>query len=171
MLNSCLGNNIQILNPLFLILAILAFVPGSVYAQNSTSALVNEGHIDISKVSSSNTIISNGTSFVGSYGTTYTITGPANDIKNSKDLIRSSILDDFTNTSTIGYVKLSDSNSNSGNQQIANPFASNEQIEQKITEILNKVTQDSSSNDIVSITCNFGNFLDLFSCSSHLLSK
>lgn len=162
---SCLGNNIPVLIPLFLTVALLFFVPGSVYAQNSTSSLVSEGHIDISKVSSSNTIISNGSSSVGGFSTTYTITGTANDIKNSKDLVTSSILDDFTNSSTIGYVKLSDTNSDSDKQQIANPFASNEQIEQKITELLNKVTQEASNDGIVSIICIFGNNLNLFSCS------
>ena len=135
------------------------------YAQNSTENKPSvQDQVLISKTASGNTIISNGSSSVGGFGTTYTINGPANDIKKSKDLIRSSILDDFTNSSTIGYVKFADSKSNSANQQIANPFASNEQIEQKITELLNKVIQEQSNDGIVSITCNFGNNLDLFSC-------
>ena len=136
------------------------------YAQNSTeNKLSAEGQVLISKTASGNTIINDGSSSVGGFGTTYTITGSGNDIKNSRDLIRSSILDDFTNSSTIGYVKLSNSNPNSDKQQIANPFASNEQIQQKITELLNKVFQERSNDGIVSITCNFGNNLDLFSCS------
>ena len=102
-----LGTNIQTLSPLLFTVAVLFFINSSVNAQNNTSAsMVNESHIDLSKVSSSNTIISNETSFVGSFGTIYIIAGPAYDIKNSKDLIISSILNDFTNTSTIGYVKL-----------------------------------------------------------------
>lgn len=136
------------------------------YAQNTTENQVSaHGQVIISKTASSNTIISNGSSSVGGFSTTYTITGPDNDIKNSKDLIRSSIVDDFTKSSTIGYVKLSDSNSNSDKQQIANPFASNEQIKEKITELMNKVTQDLSNSGLISITCTFGNSLDLFACS------
>jgi hypothetical protein len=136
------------------------------YAQNSTeNGTSAEVQVLVSKTASSNTFIYNGSSSVGGFSTTYTITGSLNDIKNSKDLITSSILDDFTNSSTIGYVKLSDSNPNSDQQQIANPFASNEQIEQKITELLNKATQETSDDGIVSITCNFGNNLDLFVCS------
>ena len=136
------------------------------YAQNTTeNEDSSKGQVVISKTASSNTIIANGSSSIGGFGTTYTITGSSNDIENYKDLITSSILDDFTNSSTIGYVKLSESNSSSGNQQIANPFASNEQIEQKITELLNKVIQEASNDGIVSIICNFGNNLNLFSCS------
>jgi hypothetical protein len=137
------------------------------YAQNSTENKPSvEGQILISKTASGNTIISNGSSSVGGFSTTYAITGTANDIKNSKDLITSSILNDFANSSTIGYVKLSDSNPDSDQQQMANPFASNEQIEQKITELLNKVTQDSNNDGIVSVTCSFGNNIDLFTCSN-----
>jgi hypothetical protein len=136
------------------------------YAQNTTkNENSSTGQVLVSKTASTNTIIYNGSSSVGGFNTTYTITGSLNDIKNSRDLITSSILDDFTNSSTIGYVKLSDSITDTGNQQIANPFASNEQVEEKITELLNKVTQDSSNDGIVSIACSFGNSLDLFACS------
>ena len=136
------------------------------YAQNTTqNEPSTEDKVLISKSASSNVIISNGSSSVGGFNSTYSITGSPDDIKNLKDLITSSILDDFTNSSTMGYVKLSASDSDSDKQQIANPFASNEQIEQKITELLNKVTQDVSNDGIVSIACVFGNNLDLFSCS------
>lgn len=158
---------IQILVVFLITLNLLISSVDISYAQNSTGNKPSaEGQILISKTASGNTIISNGSSSVGEFSTTYTITGPDNDIKNSKDLIISSIVDDFTKSSTIGYVKLSNSNSSSGNQQIANPFASNEQIKEKITELLNKVTQDSSNKGIVSITCTFGNNLDIFSCSN-----
>lgn len=165
-----LGTNIQTLSPLLFTVAVLFFINSSVYAQNNTSAsIVNESHIDLSKVSSSNTIISNETSFVGSFGTIYTITGPAYDIKNSKDLIISSILNDFTNTSTIGYVKLSDSDTNSDKHEIANPFASNDQITQKIKQSLDKSILDATNikSGLVTIKCNFGSSLEAFSCSSY----
>jgi hypothetical protein len=58
-------------------------------------------------MSSANAIISNGTSFVGPFGTTYRISGSTSDVRDSKDIILTSIIDDFTNSSTIGYVKLS----------------------------------------------------------------
>jgi hypothetical protein len=90
------------------------------------------------------------------------------DIKNSKDLIVSSIIKDFANSSTIGYVKLSNSTSNSsGKAEIANPFASNEQIDQKVQELVDKSIEDATNakTALIEIKCLFGNSLDLFSCS------
>lgn len=144
------------------------------YAQNSTQ---NDSQVQISKTASSNIVISNGSSSVGKFNSTYMITGTADDIKNSKDRIVETVTDDFSNSSTAGYVSLSNpSSENTDNQQIANPFASNEQIMQKIQEELGKSISsisDASMNEsnLASITCQFGNFLDLFSCSSHSLSK
>ena len=157
---------LQILVVFLITTSLLTFGVDISYAQNTTqNEPSTEDKVLISKSASSNVIISNGSSSVGGFNSTYSITGSPDDIKNLKDLITSSILDDFTNSSTIGYVKLSESNSNSGNQQIANPFASNEQINQKITELLNKVTEDSINEGVVSIICNFGNNLDMFACS------
>lgn len=162
-------NNFQVQILVVFLITINLLISGieTSYAQNSTkNERSAEEQVLIYKTASSNTIISNGSSSVAGFSTTYTINGSANDIKNSKGLITSSILDDFTNSSTMGYVKLTDSNSDSDKQQIANPFASNEQIEQEITELLNKVTQETSNDGIVSITCTFSNNLNLFSCSN-----
>lgn len=160
---------IQILILLSFLSTLLFFIPITIDAQ---LLVLNEAtkrdRIDLSITSSSNMLISNSTSFVGAFGTMYTITGTSNDIKNSKDLIIASILDDFTNTSTIGYVRLSDSSSNaSDKQETPNPFASNDQIKENIQKLVEKSVADStnSSNGLVSIKCNFGNSLDLFSCS------
>ncbi len=157
---------------LLFIIGILFFGTGTAFAQSST---INEtGEITISKTASSNTIISNGSSFVGPFSTTYMITGNAADIKNSKDLILETVTNDFNNSSTVGYVSLSNKSSETANaQQIANPFASNEQISQKIQQELDKSISNANiqESNLVSITCQFGNFLDLFSCSNHLLSK
>lgn len=139
------------------------------YAQNSTENL----SVQISKTASSNIVILNGSSSVGEFNTTYIITGNAENIKNSKNIILETVTNDFTNSSTSGYVSLLDTSSESTNQQIANPFASNEQIIQKIQEELGKSISDASMNEsnLASITCQFGNFIDLFSCSGHFLSK
>lgn len=139
------------------------------YAQNSSQNL----RVQISKTASSNTVISNGSSSVGGFSTTYMITGTVDDIKNSKDLILKTVTDDFTNSSTVGYVNLGDSSEIIGNQQIANPFASIEQIKQKIQTVLDNSTEgtNKAQADTVSITCNFGNSLDAFSCSVNPLVK
>jgi hypothetical protein len=138
------------------------------YAQNSTeNELSAERLVLISKTASSNTIISNGSSSVGGFSNTYMITGNAADIKNSKELILETVTNDFTNSSTVGYVILNNGSETNDITQIANPFASNEQISQKIKEELNRTISEASMNEsnLTSITCQFGNSLDLFSCS------
>ncbi len=150
-------------------IGVLSLGIGISHAQNST--LNKTGEITISKTASGNTIISNSSSFVGGFTTTYMITGNATDIKNSKDLILETITNDFTNSSTVGYVNLSDEGSKTSEQQIANPFASIEQITQKIHEALNNSMKGNSETAIVSITCNFGSSLNHFTCSAIPISK
>jgi len=152
-------------------ISLLIFSP--TFAQNSsligsTGTVKDQDNIELSKVARSTTTISNESTFVGGFNTTYSITGPPSDIKNSKDLIVSSITKDFTNSSTIGYVKLSNSTSNSsGKAEIGNPFASSEQIDQKIQELVDKSIEDATNakTALIEIQCLFGNSLDLFSCS------
>jgi hypothetical protein len=149
---------------LFMINALLV-IPEITDAQNSTGN--QNGGITISKLASSDTIISNGSLSVGEFNSTYTITGNAADIINSKDLILETVTNDFTKSSTVGYVTLNNGSETNDITQIANPFASNEQISQKIKEELNRTISEASMNEsnLTSITCQFGNSLDLFSCS------
>lgn len=153
--------------------AILILISGTLYAQNSSmigSNLVtnNQNQTNLSKVASSTIIIINKTAFVGGFDTKYNITGTPLNIKESKDLIISSIVDDFAKSSTVGYVKNSKSVSNlSGKTEIGNPFASNEQITQRIQELLSKSIENvtSSNTKLIEIKCLFGNSLAAFSCS------
>ena len=152
-------------------ISLLIFCP--TFAQNSsligsTGTVKDQDHIELSKVARSTITISNESTFVGGFNTTYSIIGPPLDIKNSKDLIVSSIIKDFANSSTIGYVKLSNTTSNSsGKAEIANPFASNEQIDQKVQELIVKSIEDATNakTALIEIKCLFGDSLDFFSCS------
>jgi len=92
-------------------------------------------------------------------------------IKDTKDLIISSIIDDYTKSPTVGYVTVSKSMPNSSEMQIANPFASSEQIKQKIQDLLSiSIENDTSSKaGLIEIKCLLGDSLDLFSCSSNAL--
>ena len=49
-------------------------------------------------------IISSGASFIGAFDITYSITGSVSSMGASKDLIISTITEDFGNSPTIGYV-------------------------------------------------------------------
>ena len=133
----------------------------------------DQNHTELSRIATSTTIISNNSAFIVGFNTTYSITGSPIDIEKSKNLVVSSIVEDFANSSTIGYVKLSDPTSNSDKQEIANPFASNEQIDQIIEELLHKSIHDAtnSETDLIEISCLFGNSLDDFSCSLFPLAK
>ena len=158
------------------ICAISLLINNAIYAQNSSTLgdldnSTNENQITLSKVATVNTVIANKTVFIGGFDTDYSITGTAMNIKNTKDFIISSIIDDFTKSPTVGYVMVSKSMSNSSETQIANPFASSEQIKQKIQDLLSISIEDDNSVkvELIKIRCLFGDSLDLFSCSSNAL--
>ena len=158
------------------ILAISLLINNGIYAQNSNTSgnpdnSTNENQITLSKVATANTVIANKTVFVGGFDTDYSITGTTMNIKDTKDLIISSIIDDYTKSPTVGYVTVSKSMPNSSEMQIANPFASGEQIKQKIQDLLSiSIENDASSKTgLIEIKCLFGDSLDLFSCSANAL--
>jgi hypothetical protein len=163
-----------LIKAVMIVSAISMLIIGTSYAQNSTvigSNLItnNQNQIELSKVATSTIMITNKTAFVGGFDTKYNITGTPVNIKESKDLIFSSIVEDFGKSSTVGYVKISKSVSNfSGKTEIGNPFASNEQINQRIQELLSKSIENATSSNpqLIEITCLFGNSLDAFSCSA-----
>ena len=161
--------------PIVVICAISLLNNSETFGQNSSGAggpvsTSNQSQIVLSKVATGNTIITNNTVFVGRFGVNYSITGTLMNIKYSEDLIISSIVEDFTKSPTVGYVMVSKSISNSSDMTgITNPFASNEQIKQKIQGVLSKSIDDAanSGTDLVEVQCSFGNSLDVFSCSSY----
>ena len=83
-------------------------------------------------------MVTDGASYVNGFDTTYTIKGIKFDYDKARDLVVSTIGDDFTNSSTSGYIKMEeDSLSSSNATGIAYPFASPEQINEKIISVLN----------------------------------
>ena len=158
------------------ICTISLLINNGIYAQNTNTSgnpnnSTNENQITLSKVATANTVFVNKTVFVGGFDTDYSITGTTMNIKDTKDLIISSIIDDYTKSPTVGYVTVSKSMSNSSEMQIANPFASGEQIKQKIQDLLSiSIENDASSKaGLIEIKCLFGDSLDLFSCSANAL--
>ena len=145
------------------------------FGQNSSEAggpvpVSNQSQIVLSKVATANTVITNKTVFVGGFDTDYSIICTPTNFKYSEDLIISSIVEDFAKSPTSGYVMVSKSLSNSSDMTgISNPFASNEQIKQKIQGLLSKSIDNAtnSNTNLVEVRCSFGNSLDVFSCSSY----
>ncbi|MDQ3840892.1 MAG: hypothetical protein M3297_16690, partial [Thermoproteota archaeon] len=165
---------------------LLAIIPGaspyitSVFAQNITESQENNGKeqtLHIIKDATNSYTISSDASFVGSFDTTYSIVGDPRFMEASKDLIISTVTEDFGNSPTIGYVNNTNTSSASQvnlNQQpsLPNPFATKADIDKKIwseitTSIDNAAKSDSAEGEI---KCIFGSSLDDFKCGFHRLS-
>jgi hypothetical protein len=85
----------------------------------------SEYSLSISKDTTSGLIVTDGATYVNGFDTTYTLKGTKFDYDKARDLVLSSIVDDFTNSSTSGYVKVKDTSPSSSNATgLANPFAS-----------------------------------------------
>jgi len=110
---------------------------------------------------------------VDKFLTTYTISGEISSISASRDLITSTIINDFDSSPNIGYVKsnnIATTSPNTGPQvTLPNPFVSTDMINQKITnETHNIIVAASTSNPAgknVEIKCTFGDVLSNYICS------
>jgi hypothetical protein len=105
--------------------------------------------------------------------TNYTISGQISSINASRDLITSTIINDFDSSPNIGYVKnnnIATSSPNTGSQvTLPNPFVSTHTINQKITNethniIMAASTSNPAGNNVV-IKCTFGDVLSDYVCS------
>jgi hypothetical protein len=122
--------------------------------------------------SDSNSVYSIPSTFVkvDRFSTNYTIAGKISFINGSRDLITSTIVDNFGQNPNIGYV-VSNSSSLSIASQLGlpNPFISKDIINQKITnETRNAITTTSATNPpekSVEIKCTFGMFLADYKCT------
>jgi hypothetical protein len=131
--------------------------------------------LSVSKDATSGLVVTDGATYVNGFDTTYTLKGTQFDYDKARDLVVSGIVDDFTNSSTSGYVMVKDTSSSSSNATgLANPFASKEQVSEKIKSVLNSAIDSVFSNSgftftIGSVThvikCTFGDSLDDFECS------
>jgi hypothetical protein len=129
--------------------------------------------IHITKQGTNSYVISGGSSSVGSFDTTYRVVGERSAIRASEDLIISTITDDFRRSPTIGYVRAGDmtTTTTGGGADAAtlpNPFATPEQITERITSDLRRVISEAESNtpqgQHVEIKCDFGMTLDEMRC-------
>jgi hypothetical protein len=110
---------------------------------------------------------------VDKFLTNYTISGEISSINTSRDLITSTIINDFDSSPNIGYVKsnnMATTSPNTGSQvTLPNPFVSTDTINQKITnETHNIIVVASTANPAgknVEIKCTFGDVLSNYICS------
>jgi len=101
------------------------------------------------------------------FDTNFTVTGPNSNIIKETDLIKNTIIENFNKSSTIGYVKIQNGADHANNTTLSNPFASKQQIDDKISIEFDKAIKESENSDTVSgiINCEFGMYLADFRCS------
>jgi hypothetical protein len=132
--------------------------------------------IHITKDGTNSYVISGGSSSIGSFDTTYRIVGERSAIRASEDLIITTITSDYSSSPTIGYVSAGNmtatatgGTANTG-ATLPNPFASPEQITERITSDLRRVISEAENNtpqgQLVEINCDFGMTLDDMHCQS-----
>src|ERR671932_48665 len=122
--------------------------------------------------------IANGTVLIGAFDSSYSITGDAKSLRSSKNLIISTVEDDFIKSPSVGYVLVANNTSATtssnftaatGQKNIANPFASTDTIKQNIqNKITGSIDSLSSSNSKVkfgNIHCDFGSSLRDWNCN------
>lgn len=147
----------------------------SAYAQNLIQNEENSGRqtLHIIKDATNSYTISSGTSFVSAFDTTYSIIGGVSSIEESKDLLISTIIEDFSDSPTIGYINNTSTSSASqtslNQSSLPNPFATKDVIDEKIRNELTASIDDAAKSDSADgeIKCIFGSNLDDFKCSFH----
>src|SRR5215208_4415382 len=149
-----------------------------VFAQTSLSAS-SFSAVHITKDTINSYTISSGFTSIGTFDTTYIISGDSNSMKNATDRIISTVTKDYDSTPTIGYVKVApqktaqgEANSSSSSPQpstIANPFADKATINQRIATEIQKAMESAAKSNFVTleIKCDFGMDLSDWKCSSH----
>jgi hypothetical protein len=159
-----------------ILVGVLAVLCGLLYSTTmSTGSAQLNYSIKVAKTSEGDFIVINGASYVGStFNTTYTMTGTAPNFTKAGDTLITSIIDDFDKSSTIGYIKMNNTNNqSSGNiTGLTNPFVSQDQINQKIKSVLtyaldkieHPVGITPNVGDSREIKCKFGNILNDFWC-------
>ena len=132
----------------------------------------SEYSIAISRDATSGLIVTDGTSYINGFDTTYTIKGKQFDFKRAGDLVISGIANDFIKSPTSAYVKVQDTTSNATGTE--NPFATKEQVSEKIKSVLDGAIDSVFSGAGLTFTigpatyvikCTFGDSLDDFECS------
>jgi hypothetical protein len=129
--------------------------------------------IHITKDGTNSYVISGGSSSVGSFDTTYRVVGERSAIRTSEDLITATIISDFSTSLTIGYVMVGNTTTTTtagaaDGTTLPNPFATPEQITERITNELRRAIGEAENNtsqgQYVEIKCEFGMTLEDMRC-------
>lgn len=155
-----------------------------------------EQNIHITKDGTTSYVISGGSSSIGSFDTTYRIAGESSAVRVSEGLIISTITADYSSSPTIGYVMMGNNTTTTipsagtadggAATTLPNPFATPEQITEKITSELRRVVGEADGNNtdnsmttlqeggqqqpMMEIKCVFGMEIDDMRCDNYIPS-
>ena len=159
-----------------LLVVVLVVIGGLICITSIPPASAQSNYtIKVAKTAEGDFTVTNGASYVGSsFETTYSMRGTTTDFIKAKDALTSSILDDFGKSPNIGYIKMNstDTKTNTNATGLANPFASKEQIDEKVRSVLSyaldkiehPVGITPNVGDSRELRCVFGNVLGDFWC-------
>ena len=142
------------------------------YAQTSElQSKLPASTIHITKDASNSYVLSSGSSQIGTFDTTYTILGSVTSLKQSTDLVISTIIKDFDKSPFIGYIIAHKSKSDTKLPTLANPFVDKSTINEKINnEIQSSIsTAQKLKTSQAEIKCSFGMEINDWKCSTHSL--
>src|ERR671916_1933680 len=159
----------MIVTRIYLITIITAIVVAATIITTALPPAAAQQHtIHIIKDGTNSYTLSGSSSHVGSFDTTYRIAGERSAIRSAENLIISTITSDFRNSPTIGYIRAGGTGATGTEAGQANPFASHEQITERITsELRSAISQaesGTSQGQHVEIKCDFGMSLDEMRC-------
>lgn len=170
------GNNISILLTVLIGVGLSILTISSIPFLGLTESFsqtteTKSSSLHITKHSSNSYALSSGSSHIGSFDTTYNILGSVSSIKDSKDLITSTIINDYDKSPFIGYVivQKGKSSDSSKSPDLANPFADKTTINEKIKSEIQKsidLTNKINTKEAV-IKCDFGMEISKWNCITH----
>jgi|ERR1044072_90982 len=145
---------------------------GTTESYSQTDATKSQSSINtvhIIKDASNSYALSSGSAHIGTFDTSYMIIGSIPSLKESKNLISSTITKDYASSPVIGYVIAHKNKSDSTSTTLANPFADKSTINEKIkSEILTSIDSSQKLKTAkAEIKCNFGMEISDWKCSTH----
>lgn len=169
-----ISNTLIILSALSILTISSVSIMGIVESYAQTSELqpkLPASTIHITKDASNSYVLSSGSSQIGTFDTTYTILGSVTSLKQSTDLIISTIIKDFDKSPFIGYIIAHKSKSDTKLPTLANPFVDKSTINEKIkNEIQSSISSAQKlKTSQAEIKCSLGMEINDWKCSTHSL--
>ncbi len=169
-----LSNTLIILSALSILTISSVSLMGIVESYAQTSELQSKlpaSTIHLTKDASNSYVLSTGSSQIGTFDTTYTILGSVTSLKQSTDLVISTIIKDFDKSPFIGYIIAHKSKSDTKLPTLANPFVDKSTINEKIkNEIQSSISSAQKlKTSQAEIKCTFGMEINDWKCSTHSL--